>query len=145
MADMVAIYMEEIEPIKNVTGVGPSLIFQLITTDMTQYFSKNGGNALGLAGQGPLNRMRLRPPCTLPLLILPIVINVDISWSNASVAVARANGLDHPYLYQNYASYQQNVFASYGADNLARLRSISKKYDPQQVWQKLQPGYFKLG
>lgn len=56
MADMVAIYMEEIEPIKNVAGIGPSIIFQLITTDMTDHFSKNGGNPLGLAGQGPLNR-----------------------------------------------------------------------------------------
>ncbi|KAM0449678.1 hypothetical protein ACHAO4_007343 [Trichoderma viride] len=144
MADMVAIYMEEIEPIKSVAGIGPSIIFQLITTDMTDQFSKNGGNPLGLAGQGPLN-----------------LINVDISWSNASddervlaaaqnivdrsVAVACAKGLDHPYLYQNYASYQQDVFASYGADNLAKLRSISTKYDPQRVWQKLQPGYFKLG
>lgn len=56
MADMVAIYMEEIEPIKSVAGIGPSIIFQLITTDMTDQFSKNGGNPLGLAGQGPLNR-----------------------------------------------------------------------------------------
>ncbi|KAM0517039.1 hypothetical protein ACHAPE_005151 [Trichoderma viride] len=135
--------MDEIDAVKNVTGIGPSIIFQLITTDMTDHFSKNGGNPLGLAGQGPLN-----------------LINVDISWSNASddekvlaaaqnivnrsVAVARAKGLDHPYLYQNYASYQQDVFAGYGADNLAKLRSISTRYDPQRVWQKLQPGYFNL-
>jgi hypothetical protein len=59
MADMVAIYMEEVEPIKNVTGIVPSIIFQLITTDMTTHFSKNGGNPLGLAGQGPLNRTQL--------------------------------------------------------------------------------------
>lgn len=161
MADMVAIYMEEIEPIKNVRGIGPSIIFQLITTDMTDHFSKNGGNPLGLAGQGPLNRKCILSLHILSILILTIVINVDISWSNASddervlaaaqnivnrsVAVACAQGLDHPYLYQNYASYQQDVFAGYGADNLARLRSISTKYDPQRVWQKLQPGYFKLG
>ncbi|KAM0263967.1 hypothetical protein ACHAQJ_001002 [Trichoderma viride] len=144
MADMVAIYLEEVEPIKNVTGIVPSIIFQLITTDMTDHFSKNGGNPLGLTGQGPLN-----------------LINIDISWSNASddervlaaaqnmvnrsIDVARAAGLGHPYLYQNYASYQQDVFAGYGADNLAKLQSISSKYDPQQVWQILQPGYFKLG
>jgi hypothetical protein len=64
---------------------------------------------------------------------------------NRSIAIARTSGLDHPYLYQNYASYQQDVFASYGAENLVKLKSISTKYDPQQVWQKLQPGYFKLG
>jgi hypothetical protein len=61
-----------------------------------------------------------------------------------STTTARTQGLDHPYLYQNYASYQQDVFASYGKENLAKLRSISAKYDPQQVWQQLQPGYFKL-
>ena len=27
---------------------------------------------------------------------------------------------------------------------LARLREISKKYDPNQIFQKLQPGYHKL-
>ncbi|KAL7782208.1 hypothetical protein V8C37DRAFT_397964 [Trichoderma ceciliae] len=144
MADMVAIYMQEVEAIKDVTGIVPSAVFQLITTDMTKHFSKNGGNPLGLAGQGPLN-----------------LVNIAISWSNAfddqrvlaaaqnmvsrSIAAARAQGLDHPYLYQNYASQQQKVFSSYGKDNLARLKSVSAKYDPQQVWQKLQPGYFKLG
>lgn len=57
MADMVAIYMDEIEPLKTVAGIVPSLVFQPITTDMISHFSKNGGNALGLDDQGPLNRM----------------------------------------------------------------------------------------
>lgn len=57
MADMVAIYMDEIEPLKTVAGIVPSLVFQPITTDMILHFSKNGGNALGLDDQGPLNRM----------------------------------------------------------------------------------------
>ncbi|RFU81403.1 fad binding domain-containing [Trichoderma arundinaceum] len=144
MADIVTIYMEEVEAIKDVTGVVPSVIFQLITTDMTKQFSKNGGNPLGLVGQGPLN-----------------LVNIDISWSNASdderilaaaqnivdrsAVIAQVQGLYHPYIYQNYASYQQNVFRSYGEDNLLKLKYVSTKYDPEQVWQKLQPGYFKLG
>lgn len=57
MDDMVAIYMDEIESVKGVAGVLPSLVFQPITTDMISHFSKNGGNALGLDGEGPLNRM----------------------------------------------------------------------------------------
>lgn len=89
------------------------------------------------------------------------MINIDISWSNAADdtrilaaaqnmatrfnAAAKAKGLDHPYLYQNYAALQQDVFTSYGKDNVARLKSIQAKYDPTKVWQKLQPGYFKLG
>lgn len=61
-----------------------------------------------------------------------------------SVAAAKAMGLDHPYLYQNYAAQKQNVFASYGASNYAKLKAVSQKYDPQQILQRLQPGYFKL-
>lgn len=64
MADIVAIYMEEVEPVKDAAGIVPAAVFQPITTDMTSHFSKNGGNPLGLAGQGPLNRMR-------PLLRVP--------------------------------------------------------------------------
>ena len=64
--------------------------------------------------------------------------------TDRAVAAAKAKGLDHPFLYQNYAALQQKVFPSYGAANMAKLKSISNKYDPQQVWQKLTPGYFKL-
>ncbi|KAF3923711.1 hypothetical protein ABW20_dc0104210 [Dactylellina cionopaga] len=143
MADIVAIYMSEVDLIKDAAGIIPSTIFQLITTDMTSHFSKNGGNALGLAGQGPLN-----------------LVNIDISWSNEvdderviaaaqnivkrSIAAAKARGLYNKYLYQNYAALQQDVFPSYGPANYAKLKAVSKKYDPAGVWQKLQPGYFKI-
>ena len=145
MADITAIYMDEVSRIANVSGVVPSCVFQPITTDMTSYFSKNGGNALGVSSaDGPLN-----------------LINIDISWSlisddaavmqaarnivNRSNATAYAQGLGFPYLYENYAALEQDVFASYGEENLERLRAVSAKYDPRGVWQKLQPGYFKVG
>ncbi|KAM3534913.1 hypothetical protein MY4038_001814 [Beauveria bassiana] len=143
MDDIVAIYIEEVDKVKDAPGIVPSTIFQPITTSMTKHFSKNGGNPLGLEGQGPLT-----------------LANIDISWTeigddnrimaaaqaivDRAVAAAQARGLEHPYLYQNYASQKQDVLASYGEANLARLRSISKKYDPDQVLQRLQPGYFKL-
>lgn len=88
------------------------------------------------------------------------VMNLAIMWSDksdddriiaaANRVIASANsaaksmGLDYKYIYQNYASSNQNVFASYGAANERRLSQISKKYDPDQVFQRLQPGYFKL-
>ncbi|KAJ5709647.1 hypothetical protein N7493_009938 [Penicillium malachiteum] len=143
MTDMVAIYMDHIDPLKNVSGIVPSLVFQPITTDMISHFSKNGGNALGLDGQGPLN-----------------LVQIDISWSDIAdddrimtaaqnildgcQAAASAAGLLNKYVYQNYASAEQNVFSGYGQKNLARLKAVSAKYDPAQVFQKLQPGYFKL-
>lgn len=88
------------------------------------------------------------------------MLNIAISWSNEvdetrilaaarnmvnrSDAAAQAAGLGNAYLYQNYASAEQDVFGSYGATNLAKLKAISKKYDPSGVWQTLQPGYFKV-
>ena len=51
---------------------------------------------------------------------------------------------DYKYIYQNYASQNQDVFAGYGAANKQRLIDISRKYDPEQIFQTLQPGYFKL-
>ena len=94
------------------------------------------------------------------MLINPPVINISISWSKAadderiraaarnmvkrSTAAAAEQGLDHPYLYHNYASQEQDVFPGYGKENLAKLKSIRAKYDPTAVYQELQPGYFKL-
>lgn len=161
MSEMVDIYVKEVEKIKDAKGVVPSFIFQPISKGTTEHFSKNGGNPLGLAGQGPLNCEHAHYQLLSLLLTSYTVVNVDISWSDpadderifaaaqnmldASVAAAKAKNLDHPYLYQNYASLQQDVFSSYGKDNLARLRAIRAKYDPHEVFQKLQPGYFKLG
>jgi len=63
---------------------------------------------------------------------------------NRANATAIAQGLSHPFIYENYAALEQKVFPSYGAANFAKLKAASKKYDPSGVWQKLQPGYFKV-
>jgi hypothetical protein len=54
---MVAIYQDEVNKVKDAPGIVPSLVLQPISTDMTKFMTKNGGNPLGLAGQGPLNCM----------------------------------------------------------------------------------------
>lgn len=160
MTRSVEIYMEEVNKIKDAADIIPSIVYQPISTEMIQQFSKNGGNPLGLAGSGPLNSKSLLFSYCLCLYSFSTVVNIAISWSHAaddqrilaaaqnmvdrSVAFAKTKGMDHPFLYQNYASYQQQVFPSYGQSNLVKLKTISTKYDPQRVFQKLQPGYFKL-
>ena len=47
--------------------------------------------------------------------------------------------------YLNYAYADQDPIGSYGEDNIEYLKSISEKYDPDQVFQKLVPGGWKLG
>jgi hypothetical protein len=53
-------------------------------------------------------------------------------------------GLDMPFIYQNYATADQDVFRRYGEENLQKLVEIHQKYDPQGIFTRLQPGYFKL-
>lgn len=89
------------------------------------------------------------------------VVNLAVSWSDAaddaqvysatqrvidrSITVAEKLGVANKYIYQNYAAKDQDVLAGYGEVNRQRLIKISEKYDPKGVFQKLQPGYFKLG
>jgi len=47
------------------------------------------------------------------------------------------------YIYQNYASKSEDVFAGYGEVSRARLRNIKDAYDPQGLFEKRMPGYFK--
>jgi hypothetical protein len=61
-----------------------------------------------------------------------------------AVALGKEMKLHHPFIYRNYANGTQDVFGGYGENNRRKLRKIQKKYDPEGVFSKLQPGCFKL-
>lgn len=138
------VFFEESGKIADIANLLNPLSLQVITVPQMQKMQQNGGNALGLSpDQGPL-----------------LLINPAPAWSDAkdddrvnrfvdtlfarTVAEAGKRGLTSQYIYMNYASKYQDVIASYGAANKARLQTIAKKYDPKEVFQILQPGYFKL-
>lgn len=89
-----------------------------------------------------------------------VIVGVAMGWTNASddglvTRVAqeiiaeideRARDLDEhfDFLYLNYARDWQDVIRSYGAENVARLQGVSRKYDPNGVFQRKVPGGFKL-
>jgi len=73
-----------------------------------------------------------------------IVLQAQTNIINKSVALDKQMGLHHPYIFQNYARKDQDVFAGYGLENRKRLQEIQKKYDPDGVFSRLQPGYFKV-
>jgi len=137
------IFYEELPSTANVAGINPVLLYQGITTGQIKAMAKNGGNPLGLSPEEPL-----------------YLIHVACWWENAAdddtvyafitqvlnriTARAKERGVDNDYIYMNYASLYEDVIRGYGPDNKARLQRIARKYDPQQVFQKLQPGHFKL-
>ena len=55
--------------------------------------------------------------------------------------VAKERGLHVPSLYMNGADSEQKVFQSYGKKNLAKIRTISVKYDPAGTFRRLVGGF----
>lgn len=59
-------------------------------------------------------------------------------------ALLKQHGHLMDFIYLNYADISQKVLQSWGADNVAKLKAVSKKYDPQGVFQKQVPGGYKI-
>jgi hypothetical protein len=58
--------------------------------------------------------------------------------------LAQAKGVDLPFIFQNDANHDQSPLRTYPAENLAKLKAASLKYDPKQVFQTLQGDGFLL-
>lgn len=140
------IFIETSQPLlkANISGFTPTMAFQPVSVNILAQMQKNGGNALGLTPEdGPL-----------------VIQNMDWAWDDAaddevvqyaakefidrSNATAVAMGLESSFVYLNYAGFDQPVYEGYGAENLQRLRAVKEKYDPDNVFGRLWPGYFKL-
>lgn len=138
------IFYDELSTVSGVKGSMPVMIHQGISVPIMESMLKNGGNALGLN------------PSDGPLYLIHIAFWWENEEDDATVyefvsrvleqitAEAERRLLGSNYIYMNYASMFQDVISGYGAENKDALKSVAAKYDPRQVFQKLQPGYFKL-
>ncbi|KAF2114827.1 FAD binding domain-containing protein [Lophiotrema nucula] len=120
------------------------MAIQPVTEGAMKAMQKNGGNAVGLnPAKGPYFILNFNAAWTVAADEAKFhhAINTIIKTVKAE---AKRRGLDNDFVYLNYASEYQDPIGSYGAANKARLSSISKKYDPTQVFQYLQPAGFKL-
>ena len=133
-----------LQPIKKVPGVFLAFAYQPISKATMYRSQENGGNALGLdPNDGDL-----------------VLIFVNISWNDTAddeainqqtrrfleEVEARASSLCmlRRWKYLNYAAQWQDPVGSYGSLNSEKLRSASRRYDPERVFQKQVPGGFKL-
>lgn len=57
---------------------------------------------------------------------------------------AQSRGTAAPFKYLSYAHSFQDPIASYGSDNMEKLQQVSKKFDPEGLFQKGAIGGFKL-
>ncbi|PQE14056.1 oxidoreductase FAD-binding protein [Rutstroemia sp. NJR-2017a BBW] len=126
-------------------AVSWSLTAEPFPTVLTQWGDRKGGNALGLhADDGPLILWLVTVFWHDPTND-DIIAKAVADFFSKIDSLAQELGLYNSYSYLNYADKTEPVIEGYGAENVAFLRAVSKKYDPQGVFQKLVPGGFKLG
>lgn len=137
-------YLDAIEPLKVCEGITCSLTLQPYSASLLRTSEALGGNVLGLrAEDGPL------------VSILALTWWKDKAADEKIVGTFRkvietidrdaaSRGTAVPFKYMNYAWGFQDPIGSYGEENKAFLQEVSKKYDPDGVFQKGVPGGFKL-
>lgn len=138
------IFYEELPTVSSVNGSMPTMINQGISVPIMDHMAKNGGNPLGLdPSDGPLYLIHIacwweneKDDATVYEFVTRVLERIT--------AEAERKGLRNDYIYMNYASMFEDVIAGYGKENKDALKSVAEKYDPSQLFQKLQPGYFKL-
>ena len=69
---------------------------------------------------------------------------VSIATSEKWQQLGKERGLFVPFEFMNDASRDQSPLLSYGSENFAKLQAVSRKYDPDQIFQKLQNDGFLL-
>ncbi|KAK4185130.1 hypothetical protein QBC35DRAFT_28965 [Podospora australis] len=103
---------------------------------------KNGGNALGLQA---VNQTWFSISGAWWNEADDAAVEGAVRSIHAKIgAAATSAGTKLDYLFMNDANSRQKVIASYGPENVRKLKQISKRYDPLQVFQRLVPGGQKL-
>lgn len=140
-----ASYQNAITPLRKakVAGLVWTLIMQPLLPDWVR--------------KGDPNPLGLHDGTNEPLVIVSFSVNWDERKDDELVkttlrhtmeqieAAATANKTGHPWRYLNYCAEWQKPFETYGEDNWRFLKEVSRKYDPDGLFQKGCTGGFKLG
>ena len=131
--------VQEMQRLENVNW---ATTLQPLICAHSQKAQESGGNVLGLEGAPPL-----------------ILMNITATWDSAKddhiehkaqavmdeiAAVAKSRGLFHRFVHMNYAGVGQDPISGYGLENKRFLQEVSKRYDPEGLWQTVLAGDFRL-
>ena len=129
---------------QTVAGFYATLSFQPVPQAIIEKSSRTGGNVLGL-GPKDTNLVNVLYSAFWSKAEDDELISSEYErLTNTGVKLAKQMGVYSKYVYLNYAEKFQDPFAGYGAEEIAFLRAVSKKYDPTGFWQRVMPGGFKL-
>jgi len=120
-------------------------LVQPLPTHYGRKSAEAGGNIMGVEQQ----------PCNGLLFVAVVMVKtpeqegfayprVQAWLERLKVFAATMENGNLPWIYLNYADKSQDVLGSYGKENLRKMREVARKYDPEQVFQLLCPGGFKI-
>ena len=120
-----------------------SISFQPLSKKTQALSSETGGNSLGLDGTDDVT-----------------VVLLTATWSSVTgdaeveraakdileevLVEAKQAGVQHRFIYLNYAAKFQDPIQGYGEENVRRMAQVAKKYDPNGLFQVALPGGFKV-
>jgi hypothetical protein len=120
--------------------------FQPVTNTMVENSKQRGGNVLGLESiveNGPVLMWLVSLTVDTEenqKVILPIARDFVAAINQKE----KAAGELVDWVYLNYAWGNEQPYSHYGKDNIDLLTSVSHKYDPNSVFQKLRQTGFRL-
>ncbi|OAA63962.1 FAD binding domain protein [Cordyceps fumosorosea ARSEF 2679] len=108
------------------------------------YAKARGGNVLGLQDEKKDQLVLWLVSRWNDASLDPVMEAARQAFIDAAESVAKKHDTFSPFIYLNYGGPKQDPLCGYGAANVAFMRGVAKKYDPAGVFQRLQPGGFKL-
>lgn len=120
-------------------------LFQPLPAVLTQASAATGGNVMGVERQKDNGILFLAVAMVKTPEQEAFAYPKIKAWIQATRDFAATiEGGNIEWTYLNYADKSQDVLVSYGAENVKKMKDAAAKYDPEQVFQKLVPGGFKI-
>jgi Berberine and berberine like len=135
-------YNNSVASIRNITGVTWTVIIEPLPPQI--YARGATENALGLAGNTQSLAVCLVSPSWTDPSQNEQIYALARDLVDTIENEAKKLGVYDPYIYLNYAAPWQDVIAGYGPASVSRLQKLKAKVDPNNVFQRLVPGGFKI-
>lgn len=126
------------------TEITTQLLFQPLPAYFAQLGVAKGGNVLGMDSVTENALLVLGTIQVATVAQEKVARKKLFALKDGIEKYAKSVGGDLPWVYLNYADGSQSPIPSYGAANVEFIKKVSKKYDPDQVFQKKVTAGFKI-
>ncbi|KUI58320.1 Bifunctional solanapyrone synthase [Cytospora mali] len=140
--DVYAFWLEKAQSVYETTGANQTFSIQHIPSSIAAHGIQKGGNPMGILQETQQWWTTLVD--WVDAEDDELVRSVAIDTTAYLEELSQERGLNVSHIFMNDASRDQDPLSSYGAENLQKLKEVSMKYDPTQLFQRQQNNGFLL-